>query len=77
MNEVQKFLKKLNKKEQDFLIKYILPQIMSGIWDDLDIKKLRGEKNLFRVRYGKIRVICLKQKSKIQIMKIAFRKDAY
>lgn len=77
MNEIQKFLKKLTKNERDFLIQKILPQILSGVWDDLDVKKMQGDKDLYRVRHGKIRVIFLKQESCIKILKIAFRKDAY
>ena len=77
MNEIQKFLKKLTKKERELLIKQILPQIISGEWSNLDLKKMKGKKNLYRVRQGNIRIVFLKQNEKVQILKVAFRKDVY
>lgn len=77
MNEIKKFLKKLQEKERALLIKQILPQILSGDWERLDLKKLQAKPNFYRVRQGRIRIIFSKQGTKIEFFKIAFRKDIY
>ena len=56
MNRIEKLLKKLSDKER-VVIKNILSKINSGNYKNLDIKKLKGDVNLFRVRKGGIRII--------------------
>ena len=43
----------------------------------LDIKPLRGEKDIFRIRIGRYRVLYIQIKDVLLITRIAHRKDAY
>ena len=56
MDRNQKFIKKLSAKEYQ-KVKDVLKQILSGNFIGLDIKKLRGLDELYRVRIGRIRII--------------------
>lgn len=56
MDKISKALKKLTDKEIR-LTKELLFKIQAKDFTNLDLKKLRGYKNIFRVRKGKIRII--------------------
>jgi len=56
MDKIAKALKKLNAKERAS-VKKILVSISVGKLEGLHIKKLRGRKDIFRVRKGKMRII--------------------
>lgn len=56
MNKIDKYTKKLGKNERVAILE-ILEQIQEGIISGLDIKKLKGYDNYFRVRKGKTRII--------------------
>lgn len=56
MNKTEKFLKKLSIQERQS-IEQIVKLITLKNFDGLDIKKLKGASNLFRVRKGKIRIV--------------------
>jgi len=73
MNQIQKLLKKLSEKERK-LIKEILSDIQSGHYKNLDIKKLKGETDLFRVRKGNLRIIFTTEKG-VRILSIGRRND--
>lgn len=49
--------------------------IVSLNWRNLDIKKLKGHQNIFRVRKGKIRIIFTKDKKEILIFSIERRRE--
>jgi mRNA-degrading endonuclease RelE of RelBE toxin-antitoxin system len=49
MDKIQKFLSKLTKKEQDILSE-LMVSIKNNSLDSIDVKKLVGEDNLYRVR---------------------------
>lgn len=72
MDKIEKFLKKVSKKELA-KIRLIILQILQKDFSDLDIKKLKGEKNKFRVRTGKVRIIFMFKKNKIALLKIVKR----
>ncbi|OGJ46908.1 hypothetical protein A2229_02830 [Candidatus Peregrinibacteria bacterium RIFOXYA2_FULL_33_7] len=74
MDKLTKFLKKRTKAEQKLLI-LTMKLIIAKNLTNLDVKKLKGEKTLFRVRIGSFRIIfnCLKDENKI--MKINKRDD--
>jgi mRNA-degrading endonuclease RelE of RelBE toxin-antitoxin system len=74
MDKNQKFLKKLSQTEQKEMI-VLLELIFSGKTKDLDIKKLTGYKDIFRVRSGKIRVIFRRLDSDINILEISRRSE--
>ena len=74
MDKNQKFLEKLSRHEQKEMID-LLELIFLGKTKDLDIKKLTGYKDIYRVRYGKIRVIFRRQDSDISILEISRRSE--
>lgn len=56
MEKADKILRRLSQKERG-TIERLVERIISGDLGGLDIKKLKGLKNLFRVRKGSIRII--------------------
>ena len=75
MDKITKFLKKLSFKERDG-IEHILDKIERRDIIDLDVKKLRGKENIFRVRKGSIRIIFLMKNHTTNIITIERRSDA-
>jgi len=77
MPPLSKLLSKLNKTER-ITAEFLIEKILSLNWSALDIKKLKGHQNIFRVRKGKIRIIFFKNNQEIFIVSIARRcKDTY
>ena len=74
MNKVEKFLSSLTKKEK-LRIKEVLLKIKFQNFNNLDIKKLKGRRNFFRARKGKLRIIFLSKKDKIFILSIERRNE--
>ena len=56
MDRIDKFLKKLSA-EQRMRIEKLVGQIIKNELRRLDVKKLRGSQNLYRVKKGNIRII--------------------
>lgn len=56
MDKIKKALQKLSGKDQK-QFKQLLHLIKQGQLDNLDIKKLAGHKDIFRIRKGQFRVI--------------------
>ncbi|MDP3956324.1 MAG: hypothetical protein Q8Q18_03730 [bacterium] len=54
-DKIEKFLRKLNHRHA-VIIREILGRVESGQLDGLDIKKLVGQQNRFRVRKGDVRI---------------------
>lgn len=73
MNKVEKLLRKLSDREM-VIVKGLLSKIHSGNYRNLDIKKLKGNKNLFRVRKGNIRII-FSAEDEIRILSVSRRND--
>ena len=80
MDLVSKFLRKLDRgRRQETEV--LLLQIKQRKFANLDIKKLKGEDNVFRVRKGKIRVIFSVSKGRtpndpeVSVVSINFRSD--
>lgn len=75
MDKIAKALEKFNTDERN-KIKAILLKINSGVFTGLDIKKLKGHDNIFRVRKGKIRIIYrINQNNNIYILTVERRSD--
>ena len=74
MDKIGKALQKLTDKEQ-VNIKNILLQIKDGDLEKLDVKKLKGQNNIFRVRKGKLRIIFKKDNDDLMILTIERRND--
>lgn len=60
MDRIEKALHKLSRDEQE-AVKHVLLQIASGRLVGLDFQKLRGHRDLYRIRKGRIRVIFRKR----------------
>ena len=74
MDKIAKALKKLAEKEKN-RIKALFLKIKAGDYLDLDVKKLRGRDDLYRVRTGKMRIIFHKTKNSIKIVSLERRTD--
>ncbi|MFZ1249693.1 MAG: hypothetical protein WAQ24_05240 [Candidatus Saccharimonadales bacterium] len=74
-DQVKKFLAKLSRKELE-LVEALLLDIRNGELDHLDCKPLKGLKNTFRVRKGRLRVVFSRTKTgAIKILQIAHRDE--
>jgi len=62
MDKIKKALRKLNAKEKKSA-KDILARLERNNFSGLDIQKLKGRKDIFRVRKGKLRIIYRKAKN--------------
>ncbi len=67
---VQKLLDKDKKK-----IKALLQNIQNGELLNLDIKKLKGRNDVYRVRKGNIRILFHKTEQSIKILAVENRTD--
>lgn len=75
MDKIQKALKKLTSKEKE-RVKKILVKLKNRQLANLDLKKLKGRDDIFRVRKGKIRIIYrIDQKGNIFILAIERKSD--
>ncbi len=74
MDRISKFLKKLSPKEQQAIADVIV-RVLAKNFSHLDVKKLRGEENIFRVRKGDIRILFQKTEDDIHILFIERRSD--
>lgn len=77
MDKIEKALQKLLLKERK-MIAFLLRKVFKGNLQGLDIKKLKGREDIFRVRKGAFRIIYRIQNNKIYILATERRKeDAY
>ncbi len=74
MDKIKKFLKKLDKKTREKIL-IVVFKVITRDFSDLDLKKLRGEKDVFRTRAGDFRIIFKISKSGVKIIKIDRRDD--
>ncbi len=74
MPTLKKLLSKFNKEDREIL-ESLIEKIISLNWRDLDIKKLQGYEDIFRLRKGKIRIIFYKRKIDVTIINIERRNE--
>ncbi|MFH0814519.1 MAG: hypothetical protein V1902_00275 [Candidatus Falkowbacteria bacterium] len=74
MDKIAKALKKLSPKER-LELKKILEKLNRSDFLNLDILKLKGKNDVYRVRKGTIRVIFNKTEETIKILTIERRSD--
>jgi mRNA-degrading endonuclease RelE of RelBE toxin-antitoxin system len=74
MDAIQKALKKFSAKER-MQVKEILAKLASDHTQGLDIKKLQGRSDIFRVRKGDIRIVYRKNGKAIFILLIERRNE--
>lgn len=71
---LRKLLLRFNKEDR-IILEDLIDKISSLDWRGLDIKKLQGYDDIFRLRKGKIRIIFYKHKIDISIINIERRND--
>lgn len=76
MDKIQKFLLFLSKKERTVLLK-VFADIRVWKIDKYDVKPLKGYKEVFRLKKGKMRIIFAKSKDTGIVISIGYRKDVY
>ena len=74
MPTIKKLISKFDKKDREIL-EYLIAKVISLDWHGLDIKKLQGYQNIFRLRKSKIRIIFAKDKKETSIISIERRED--
>jgi len=74
MDKIAKALKKLAVGEKE-IVKALLIKIDCRNFNGLDIKKLKGRQDIYRVRKGKIRIIYHISDNKITILTLERRND--
>jgi len=72
MDKIKKALNKLSSKERQQL-KKILSQINNRDFQDLDLKKLKGKDDVFRIRKGNMRIIFHKLNNSIKVLSVERR----
>lgn len=75
MDKVTKLLKKLSAKERERL-EEMLALLLSDNVSSLDIKKLKGVDDVYRVRTGDLRVIFQKQGKEVRILEVSRRDES-
>jgi len=73
-DKVTKFLRKLNEAEL-LRVKSIIALILAEEVGGLNVKKLSGHADLYRVRVGRIRIIFRVGERGNQVVQVAFRDD--
>lgn len=74
MDKIEKFLRKLSKKEQEaFLL--LLNQLKIDFRKIPGILKLQNQKNIYRIRIGRHRIILKVYGNRTEIIKITKRDD--
>ena len=74
MDKNQKFLKRLTDKEFSTVEK-TLQKILARETSELDIKKLAGYRDIYRVRVGTIRIIFLDTGNYTEVLEISRRSE--
>jgi len=72
MDKLEKALQKLNSAERE-KVKEILEILATGNVERLDVKKLKGQDDVFRVRKGSMRIIYRVERNKTFIVAIERR----
>ena len=76
MDKIKKFLNKLSKKDRTLFLK-IFKDIKVLKLGRYDVKPLKGYKDVFRLRKGKVRIVFVKTDGCGILVDIIYRKDAY
>ncbi|MDP3645740.1 MAG: hypothetical protein Q8R25_01500 [bacterium] len=74
MDEISKFLRKVNSKDRGQLIPVIRSIVLNDL-HGLDCKKMKGKVNEYRVRIGKMRIQFVRTLNGNKITDLGFRND--
>ncbi len=72
MDRIQKFIRKLSKRERQQILS-IVERVQEGNINGLDVKKLQGRDQEFRIRKGNIRIIFRRTASGFEVIDIQWR----
>ena len=74
MERIEKFLRKLSGQERE-RVSECIGHILAGTLDQLDLKKLKGYTDFYRVSTGSIRIIFSQKDGEIRIVVIERKTD--
>lgn len=74
VDKIDKSIAQLSAKEQR-LLKNVLEQVRQGNLSHLDVKKLKGYTDVYRVRKGNMRIIFQKKEKSVSILSVERRSD--
>mgnify|MGYP001588653602 CR=1 FL=1 len=74
MPNLKKLLSKFSGGERK-IIESVIEAIVFSRWRGLDIKKLKGHQDVYRVRKGNLRIIFTKSKKDIFILSVDRRRE--
>lgn len=73
-DKIKKLLAKLSSKERE-IVKLLILRVKLNDIEGLDIKRLKGHSDLFRVRKGRLRIVYRKSVKKFIILRIDRRNE--
>lgn len=74
MDKISKVIKKLSTKDAE-LVSKMIDRLISGDIKELNVKRLKGFDDIFRIKKGKIRIIFKKERNDIKIVSISKRNE--
>ena len=74
VDKITKALNKFTQKEKE-LVKILLLKINRNSLEGLDLKKLKGRNDIYRVRKGKIRIIYKVEEKQVFLLAIERRNE--
>jgi len=74
MDKIKKFLKKLPEKQLRQILS-VINKMEKGDFKGLDVKKLTGYKDIFRVRSRDIRLLFLREDQGYRLISVEYRSD--
>lgn len=74
VDKLTKFLKKRDRKTALSILD-MLEQLSRGDLSNMDVKKIRGRKNVFRIRKGRIRIVFAKRGNRIFVIRVDYRDE--
>jgi mRNA-degrading endonuclease RelE of RelBE toxin-antitoxin system len=74
MDKIDKFLKKLTKAESTLLIK-VIADILEQRTGQYDVKKLKGYRDIYRIRVGNKRIIFRQLLDDIEVLDVSLRNE--
>lgn len=74
MPTLKKLLSRFGREDR-IILENLIEKIISLDWRGLDIRKLQGHEDIFRLRKGKIRIIFYKHRTGMAIINIERRSE--
>lgn len=74
VDKITKFLNKRNKKGRKAALD-LIEKVRKGQLEGCDVVQLKGNKNIFRLKKGRIRIFFEKYKKEFIVKKICYRDD--